>query len=194
MATKMNADHRRLGVSKSVAHRFLSNAQEFLLNRGWQAFFRDTSRMKITAQSPRNIGTLDHFLQRLDQSGFLDNCRLKTERGTTGLSESELRHIGRPLNVTKDAAGSCVDNLPRCPKLHGDSGEKLSERVVNLSDQLIPFLKHCGLSGSLRQSGQLNRQTGLACQCASNFDFLWTEFSIIRKSKGQTTYNLFGYN
>ena len=64
-ATKkaINADDRWFGMAKSIAHRFLGNAQEFLLNRGRQAVFGDTSRKKITAQSPGNIGP--HAVARL---------------------------------------------------------------------------------------------------------------------------------
>src|ERR1700760_3268705 len=50
LRSEINANDSWLGMANRVTDCFLSNSQEILPNRGWQAFFGYAGRMKITGQ------------------------------------------------------------------------------------------------------------------------------------------------
>ena len=68
-----------------------------------------------------------------DQSRFLDDSRLKAERGAAGLGKSTSCQFGCPFHLAKGVVASRFNHLLSCTQPHRDPCEKLGERIMNLA-------------------------------------------------------------
>ena len=93
MATKVDANDRRLGVAKGIAHGFLGDAEEMHHN----IFIHDDEILlpvHLATYTAAFLHISSGLSKGLSQANHIKSCREKAPGDTAGLRQGVIHHVG----------------------------------------------------------------------------------------------------